>query len=92
MASHIKTDWRDTLMLARLSRSGNLTAMRVPDVADEAMRDLARAREDAALCQITKRRRTAPSRQRSGSTPFRPRSTAATPHSRLILALLINCS
>jgi transposase len=34
-------------MLARLSRSGDLTAVRVPDAADEAVRDLVRAREDA---------------------------------------------
>ena len=34
------------MMLARLDRSGDLTAVRVPDAADEAMRDLVRARED----------------------------------------------
>ena len=34
-------------MLARLARAGELTAVRVPDVADEAVRDLVRAREDA---------------------------------------------
>ncbi len=43
----VKTDRRDAMMLARLSRSGDLTAVRVPDVADEAVRDLVRAREDA---------------------------------------------
>jgi hypothetical protein len=35
------------MMLARLSRSGDLTAVRVPGAADEAARDLARSREDA---------------------------------------------
>jgi transposase len=35
------------MMLARLSRSGDLSAVRVPDIADEAVRDLVRAREDA---------------------------------------------
>ena len=35
------------MLLARLSRSGDLTAVRVPDAADEAVRDLVRAREDA---------------------------------------------
>jgi transposase len=34
------------MMLARLWRSGDLTPIRVPGVADEAMRDLVRARED----------------------------------------------
>jgi transposase len=43
----VKTDKRDALTLARLARSGDLTAVYVPQVADEAIRDLARAREDA---------------------------------------------
>jgi transposase len=43
----VKTDRRDAMMLARLSRSGDLTAVRVPDAADEAVRDLVRARDDA---------------------------------------------
>lgn len=45
----IKTDPRDALMLARLHRAGELTAVYVPDVNDEAMRDLNRAREDAVI-------------------------------------------
>ena len=43
----VKTDRRDAMMLARLARAGELTAVRVPDGADEAVRDLVRAREDA---------------------------------------------
>lgn len=43
----VKTDRRDAMMLARLSRSGDLTPVRVPGAADEAVRDLVRAREDA---------------------------------------------
>jgi transposase len=43
----IKTDRRDAGQLARLARSGDLTAVYVPKVADEAIRDLTRAREDA---------------------------------------------
>ena len=35
------------MTLARLDRSGDLTAVRVPDACDEAVRDLVRAREDA---------------------------------------------
>lgn len=42
----VKTDRRDAMMLA-LSWSGELTAVRVPGAADEAVRDLARSREDA---------------------------------------------
>lgn len=43
----IKTDRRDAMLLARLSRSGDLTPVRVPGAADEAVRDLVRARDDA---------------------------------------------
>ena len=43
----VKTDRRDAVQLARLARSGDLTAVYVPTVADEAIRDLTRAREDA---------------------------------------------
>ncbi|MCP8688707.1 IS110 family transposase [Marinobacterium sedimentorum] len=42
----IKTDRRDALKLARLLRSGDLTAIWVPDQEQEAMRDLTRARDD----------------------------------------------
>jgi transposase len=43
----VKTDRRDAILLARLARAGELSAVRVPDIADEAVRDLVRAREDA---------------------------------------------
>jgi len=43
----VKTDCRDAMQLARLARSGDLTAVYVPQVQAEAMRDLTRAREDA---------------------------------------------
>jgi transposase len=43
----VKTDRRDAVQLARLARSGELTAVYVPKVEDEAIRDLTRAREDA---------------------------------------------
>src|SRR5436190_3304378 len=43
----VKTDRRDSETLARLHRAGELRAIYVPDDADEAMRDLVRAREDA---------------------------------------------
>lgn len=42
----IKTDRRDAIMLARLLRSGDLTAVWVPDRAHEAVRELVRCRED----------------------------------------------
>jgi len=43
----VKTDRRDCLRLAELSRAGELRAVWIPDPADEAIRDLVRAREDA---------------------------------------------
>lgn len=45
--NRVKTDSRDALKLARLHRAGELTAVRVPDASDEAMRDVCRARTDA---------------------------------------------
>jgi transposase len=54
----VKTDRRDAVQLARLMRSGDFTPVYVPTVADEAMRDLCRAREDtigdlkAAKCRL----------------------------------------
>ena len=45
----VKTDRRDALSLARLHRAGELSPIFVPTEADEAMRDLTRAREDAML-------------------------------------------
>jgi transposase len=45
----VKTDRRDSLMLARLHRAGELTAIWVPDPSHEAVRDLVRARHAAML-------------------------------------------
>lgn len=45
----IKTDRRDAVTLARLLRSGDLTAVYVPSVEDEAIRDLCRARDAARV-------------------------------------------
>jgi len=42
----VKTDRRDAMQLARLARSGDLSPVYVPQVDDEAIRDLTRARED----------------------------------------------
>ncbi len=42
----VKTDARDAVLLARLLRMGELVAVRVPHVHEEAARDLVRARED----------------------------------------------
>lgn len=44
----IKTDRRDALKLARLLRRGDLQGIHIPDAADEAIRDVCRARTDAS--------------------------------------------
>jgi transposase len=51
----IKTDRRDALALARYLRSGELTPVTIPDERDEAIRDLARAREDAVRARLKAR-------------------------------------
>jgi transposase len=61
----IKTDRRDALMLARLLRAGELTPVWVPDTEQEAMRDLARAREDMKAIELK-------ARQRLGAFLLRP--------------------
>jgi transposase len=43
----VNTDRRDAVQWARLARSGDLTAVYVPNVEDEASRELPRAREAA---------------------------------------------
>ena len=53
----VKTDRRDALMLARLHRSGDLTAVWVPGPEQEAMRDLTRGREDMKAIQLKTRQR-----------------------------------
>ena len=53
---HVKTNRRDAVSLARLSRAGELTAVWVPDERHEAMRDLSRARQAAKKDLQSKRR------------------------------------
>lgn len=51
----IKTNRRDCLRLAELARAGELRAVWVPDPDDEAIRDVARAREDAVKARTQAR-------------------------------------
>ncbi len=53
----VKTDRRDAMKLARLARSNELAVVRVPGPADEAVRDLVRARDDAVREQRNGRHR-----------------------------------
>ncbi len=51
----VKTDRRDALKLASLSRAGELVAVTIPDERDEAVRDLSRARVDAVRARLKAR-------------------------------------
>src|ERR1043165_2763023 len=53
----LKTDRRDAEKLARCHRAGELTAVCVPSAAQEALRDLVRAREAAKKDQLKARHR-----------------------------------
>jgi transposase len=65
----VKTDRRDAEKLARCYRSGDLTAVWVPDEASEALRDLVRAREAAKQDQMRARHRLSKFLLRSGQRP-----------------------
>jgi transposase len=82
----VKTDRRDALLLARLSRAGELTAVRVPDAADEALRDLVRAREDAVREQRNARLRLKALLLRNGMA-YAGRSSWTAAHLRWLGAL-----
>ena len=53
--ARIKTDRRDAMKLSRLARANDLAVVRVPVPADEAVRDLARAREGSVREQCNAR-------------------------------------
>lgn len=53
----VKTDKRDSRRLARLHRAGELTAIRIPTVAEEGVRDLCRARADMVIDQTRAKHR-----------------------------------
>ncbi len=71
----VKTDRRDALMLARLHRAGELTAVWVPDDAQEALRDLTRGRADMKSAEREAKQRLAAfllrhGRRYDGKTPW----------------------
>ena len=65
----VKTDRRDAEKLARCYRSGDLTAVWVPDAGSEALRDLVRTREAAKQDQMRARHRLSKFLLRSGRRP-----------------------
>ncbi len=67
--NRVKTDRRDAEHLARCYRSGDLTAVWVPDAGSEALRDLVRARESAKQDQLRARHRLSKFLLRTGQRP-----------------------
>ena len=65
----VKTDRRDALKLARSHRSGDLTAVWVPDEDSESLRDLVRQREAAKQDQLRARHRLTKFLLRTGQRP-----------------------
>jgi len=65
----VKTDRRDAERLARSYRSGDLTAVWVPDEGSESLRDLVRAREAAKQDQLRARHRLSKFLLRMGRRP-----------------------
>jgi len=65
----VKTDRRDAEKLARNHRAGDLTAVWVPDLGSEALRDLVRAREAAKQDQLRARHRLSKFLLRTGQRP-----------------------
>jgi transposase len=74
VGDRIKTDRRGSVKLAGLARAGELTPIYVPDVHDEAMRDLVRSREDAVVVQ---QQSFGPARPRGGGDHDRAASSTS---------------
>ena len=53
----VKTDARDAMLLARLARNDDITAVTIPSIAQESARDLVRARDDARTALMAARHR-----------------------------------
>lgn len=84
--NRIKNDRRDAIMLARLHRAGELTAVYVPDSEDEAMRDLTRSREDAKASERKAKQRLSAFFLRSGHR-FSGRTPWSVAHFRWIAGI-----
>jgi transposase len=79
----IKTDRRDALALARYLRSGDLTPVMIPDAADEAIRDLSRARQDAVRARLKVRQQLKAMLLRHGK-PFPGKTSWGAAHERYL--------
>ena len=87
-SDRVKTDRRDAEQLARLFRAGELTAIRVPDQEDEAVRDLIRARTVAVCDQRQARNRLKGFLLRLGFR-YTGKSSWNAPHKRYLSGLVM---
>jgi transposase len=83
----VKTDRRDALKLARFLRSGDLTAVFVPDEHHIALRDLLRCRQDAKQDQRRARNRLTKFLLREGLSPPQPCKPFSEPYQRWLRSL-----
>ena len=81
----VKTDRRDCRRLARLHRAGELVAIRIPTVQEEAVRDLCRARADLVEDRTRARHRLGKFLLRHGR-PWRGGNAWTLTHERWLLA------
>jgi transposase len=81
----VKTDRRDCRRLARLHRAGELVAIRIPSVQEEAVRDLCRARADMVEDRTRARHRLSKFLLRHGR-PWRGGNAWTLTHERWLLS------
>jgi len=87
-SDRVKTDRRDARKLAGLFRAGQLTFVHIPDVADEVIRDVCRARTDAVDVQTRSRQQLGALLLRNGYH-YGGASTWTEPHMRYLRELVL---
>jgi transposase len=87
-SDRVKTDRRDARKLAGLFRAGELTYVHVPEVTDEVIRDVCRARTDAVETQTRTRQQLSSLLLRNGNQ-YTGLSTWGQPHMRYLRELVM---
>lgn len=87
-SDRVKTDRRDARKLAKLFRAGELIFVHVPDVADEVIRDVCRARTDAVDVQTRSRQQLGAMLLRNGYH-YTGGSNWTEPHMRYLRELVL---
>ena len=87
-SDRVKTDRRDAKKLASLFRAGELTAVHVPEVEDEVIRDVGRARTDAVEVQKRAKQQLSGLLLRNGYH-YKGKSTWCEPHLRYLRELVL---